>query len=325
MVDDFGDEFPLDNDLIDDDVLIDNDEPVSNDTLIDDNIPPHNDDSLDTPSDPGLTTAEGDKNSADEPSEHEVTKPFLQWTPETVQTQDMEKLGIIVNTTARVVVCLYCRTVVKPKALHHHINYTHRLLSATHLFCSNLTEEYNLIEEPQQQHGIKMAIFGLPIFQKYLSCDLCGTAFQTRSSMLRHIKESSNCSTASHRERDAQAFFPGSNMMFFAVVLPSTSPAPDPNDSVALIKKLFSPPKFQNIPITPATSFRDANHFLRIEHWDKYVEGLTGAQIQKIARERKPELRALVLPVVESYARSAVNGLMKTDHAIKVAIGDYNR
>lgn len=104
----------------------------------------------------------------------------------------------------------------------------------------------------------------------------------------------------------------------------STSPGSNPNNPVALIKKLYSPPAFHTIPITPAASFPDANHFLRVEHLEEHVQGLMGEQIQKIVREREPELREEVRAVVESYVKNMVKDLMSTDHAIKVAIGDYN-
>jgi len=51
---------------------------------------------------------------------------------------------------------------------------------------------------------------------------------------------------------------------------------------------------------------------------------MTGEGIQKIVREREPQLREAVLPIVESYAKEMVKELSGTDHAIKVAIGDYN-
>lgn len=45
---------------------------------------------------------------AQQQQESETPKTFLQWTPETVQTPEMESAGIAINTVARVVVCLAC-------------------------------------------------------------------------------------------------------------------------------------------------------------------------------------------------------------------------
>ena len=271
----------------------------------------------------GSNRTESEGSNRAEP-EAAAIKPYLQWTPENIQTPEMERVGIIVNSAAKVIICVSCRSVVKPLTLHNHINHTHRPLTATHKFCSDLTREYNIIEDPQRQNGIKPPIFGLPLYPKFLACDACGAAFKTRGSILRHVRETGDCSSASHQECHAQAYFPGSNRMFFGVDVPSMTPAASTNISVTLIKKLYSPPPFHAIPITAAKSFRDANHFLRVEHWEQHVEGMTGEGIQKVVREREPELREVVLPIVETYAKDMVKELSSTDHAVKVAIGDYN-
>ena len=78
----------------------------------------------------------------------EANKPFLQWTPETVQTPEMERVEIVINTTTKVIVCLDCKSVAKPTAIHHHINHTHHLVTATKKYCSSLILEYDLITEP---------------------------------------------------------------------------------------------------------------------------------------------------------------------------------
>lgn len=51
---------------------------------------------------------------------------------------------------------------------------------------------------------------------------------------------------------------------------------------------------------------------------------MTGEEIQKIVREREPQQREAVLRIVEVYAKDVVKELSSTDHAVKVAIGDYN-
>lgn len=249
---------------------------------------------------------------------------FLQWTPETVQTAEMKRVGLVVNTAARVVICLGCQSAIKPPTLYRHINHTHYPLTATRKFCSDLVEKHNLIQDPQRPFGVITAIFGLPLSSKHLSCDNCGAAFQTKPSILRHIREVPGCSSAGYQTRPTQSLFPQSNRQFFGVDILSDSPACDPNNQVALIKKFYSPTPFHALPITAAHSFRDANHFLRVEHWEEHVEGMTGEVIHKVVREREPQLRETVLTVVEMYARNMVKELTGTDHAIKVAIGDYN-
>ena len=251
-------------------------------------------------------------------------EPFLQWTLETVQTPEMERVGIAINTTSRVIICIDCRSVVKPKALHHHLNYIHHPLTATRDFCSGLAREYDIPDVPLRPRSIRAAIFGLLLFSGYNSCNDCGAAFETEKSILRHIRENPECASASYEERPAQIYFPGSRRMFFGVTTPPAPLTDGPEDPVELIKKRYSPQPFHTIPITSAPSFRDANNFLREEKWDQYVNGISGGTIQEIVRERAPKLREEVMPVVEAYARCMVEELSATDHAIKVAIGDYN-
>ena len=197
-------------------------------------------------------------------------------------------------------------------------------LSASPEFCSGLVEDYNPAEEPQQPHGVKTAIFGLLLFSGNLSCNNCGTAFQTKTSILRHLKENPSCTSSSYQMRPTQIYFPNSQRLLFGVTVPPTPSTKHSKDLSLLIKEIYSPLPFSAIPIKPATSFHDANHFLRVEQWEHHVEGMTGTQIQAVVREREPEQRKIIKPVVEAYARCMVEELTRTDHAVKVAIGDYN-
>ena len=194
----------------------------------------------------------------------------------------------------------------------------------TYKFCSNLAREYALIQEPLWPCHFITAIFGLPVFPKYLSCDDCSATFRVKASMLRHMKESNDCVLGSYHEHSAQAYFPGSKRMFFGVIVPNMSLTNNLNIPMMLIKKFYLPPPFHALPIASAMTFWDANHFLRVENWEKHVEGMTGEGIQKVIREHEPELRQTVLPIVEVYMIDVVKELSGTDHAVKVAIGDYN-
>jgi hypothetical protein len=111
--------------------------------------------------------------------------------------------------------------------------------------------------------------------------------------------------------------------MYFGVQLQRASNAvEDPSDPVVYLKAKFSPPPFNQVPITcPAPC--DTNHFLNHAHWHKHVEGRTGAEIHHVVREREPELRAEVRVVMERYAKDAIKKLEKLDDEAKGAIGDY--
>lgn len=243
-------------------------------------------------------------------------------TEDTVQTDEMKKAGIVVNTAMRIAICLGCRCAIRPGSIYSHVSREHSL-PATRKFCEGLGAKYNLHQEPLRPGKIVDAIYGFTLFPDYWSCDNCGAAFQLESSATRHHRDSPGCHSASHTKRFAQSYNAKSNRGFFGVTIPS-SPRSDPGaDLVALVKKTYSPTPFHAIPIK-AVGFRDANHFLSIEKWSEYVEGMTGEQIWNIVREGEPEVRELVKEIVHDYATEAVKNLSSARNSIKVAVGDYN-
>ena len=243
-------------------------------------------------------------------------------TEDTIQTDQMEKAGIIVNSALRIVICLGCRAVVKPAAIYGHVGRDHSL-PVRRNFCQGLTATYNLHKEPTRPGKVIDAIYGLDIIPDYWSCDNCGAAFQTDASMSRHHRDVLDCRPATHTKRPAQSYFPSSNRLFFGVTLPAPPPSHFGPNPVSLIKNAYLPTPFEALPIQ-AIGFRDATHFLTIEKWTDHVAGMTGEGIYAIVREREPELRVLVRKVVLAYAREAVADLGGADNSVKVAIGDYN-
>lgn len=242
-------------------------------------------------------------------------------TSDTVQTEGMKKAGIIVNTALGIVICLGCRSVVRPLNLYTHITKGHSL-PVTRTFCQSLTRDYELQKEPTRPGKIVNAIFGLDIVHDYWSCGNCGAAFQTQGSAGRHGRDNPSCLFASHTKQPAQSYFPTSGRTHFGVTIPAPPSDPSPNP-VTIIKSSYNPTPFRAIPIQ-VVGFRDANHFLSIEKWAVYVEGMTGEQIWYICRESEPELRELVKGVVAKYAKEAVEDLGSAENSIKVAIGDFN-
>jgi hypothetical protein len=243
-------------------------------------------------------------------------------TEDTIQTDQMGKAGIIVNSALRVVICLGCRAVVKPAVIYEHVARGHSL-PVSRDFCQGLAKTHNLHKEPTRPGKVIEAIFGLDITPDYWSCDNCGAAFQTEVSVARHHRENLDCHSATHTQRLAQSYAPTSNRMFFGVTLPATPPSLLGPNPVSLVKNAYSPTPFQELPIQ-AIGFRDANHFLTIEKWSDYVAGMTGEGIHAIVRESEPELRVLVKKIVLAYAKEAVGDLGSAENAVKVAIGDYN-
>lgn len=244
-------------------------------------------------------------------------------TEDTVQTDKMKDAGVIVNTALRVVICLGCRCVLRPSAIASHVSKEHSL-PITRTFCEDLLKRYNLDKEPTRPGKIIDAVYGLDIFHDFWSCNGCGAAFQTEGSAVRHHRDSevSECQSASHSKRPAQAYSAKSNRFYFGVTIPPSSSNTGP-DPISLIKSSYSLPSFKTLPIKPL-SFRDSGHFLAIEKWLEYVEGMTGEAIWRISREREPELRAFLKDIIKNYADDAVKSLGSADNSVRVAMGDYN-
>jgi len=245
------------------------------------------------------------------------------WTEEMVQTEEMAGLGICVNSTARVIVCLACSSAIKPSEIRQHLRKHQLLSSTTDTFFQDLIKTYDLIEDPVRARPgrIITAIYGLELFTGFFSCDTCGHAYKLEKKAKQHVSRTPSCD--SYSRRYTQILRPSAKQGYFGVDLSSTTePIEDPLDPLIYLEKKFAPPLFQQIPIT-CPSPRDANHFLNLEHWNKHVEGRTGADLINVTREREPELRAEVRVAVERYARDAVKCLERVDNEFKKVIGDY--
>lgn len=263
-----------------------------------------------------------DPNTSHHSPSPEQDTPKATWSEDTVQTESMSRLGICINTAARVVVCLTCAAVIKPLELGSHLSKKHPPMSITPPFYQELVDTYQLREDPLRSRPgrIITAIYGLDLVEGYLSCNTCGYACKTEGRMKNHISNSQGCKH--YRSRYAQAFRSRSNQMFFGVDLHKPDVTVHPLDPVAYLKAKFAPLPSNQVPITPPAP-SDTHNFLNREHWHKHVAGKTGAEIQQVVREREPELRKEVRIVLERYAKNAVKKLDQLDNEAKGAIGDY--
>ena len=194
----------------------------------------------------------GDGNGNDNgPLAPDTRNSKAKWSEDTIQTEAMSWLGICINTAARVVVCIACASVIRPLELPTHFSKTHPLMSISATFCQELTNTYNLCEDPlgSQPSTIITAIYGLDLMTGYLSCDTCGYACRTENHIKTHIGKAQECRT--YRCRYAQAFQLSSNRMYFRVMLQHASDQiKDPLDPVAYLKAKFTPLPFNQVPIS---------------------------------------------------------------------------
>ena len=305
--DDFEDaDETLVNSLVDVSEACDPDEPNDDPTAIDDD----NDHGRDY-----VDSRDGDYTP---PSDN----PRARWSEVTVQTEEMSRFGICVNTAARVLVCIACATVIKPLQLPHHFSKTHPPISIPAAFCHELIDTYNLHQDPLQLRPGQLitAIYGLDIFDGYFHCNTCGYAYKTEKRIKDHVQNSQRCTL--YRRGYAQTFR-ASNRMYFGVDLQqSPDLIEDPLDSLNYLKTKYAPLPFNQVPIQCPEAC-DANHFLNLEQWHKHIEGRAPEEVHRVVRVREPELRKEVRIVVERYARDAVKKLEKVDNEVKGAIGDY--
>ena len=247
------------------------------------------------------------------------------WSEDTVQTEAMSRLGICVNTAARVLVCIACSSVIKPLELPGHLTKSHSPMSTSAAFSQELSNTYDLRADLDSRPGrIITAIYGLELVRGYLACDTCGYACKSCDSIGRHIKGSPGCND--YQACLVQTFRPSSKRLYFGVTLkpePMEELEDESLDPVLYLKKKYAPTPFSNIPIRSPKTPRDANHFLALEKWDLYVEGKTGSEITWAVREREPELRSEVRICVDRFAVDVAQKLNKVTHEARAAIGDY--
>lgn len=258
----------------------------------------------------------------------------LRWGPETLQTPQLQKLGIVINVDHKVAICLECSSAIPPAELYNHLrkhghhlrqdfHHGQRLAFATRDFCKRLIRRYRL-EDPRLRGptAIITAIFGLPVREGFLRCTGCGYAAQTSKTMTRY-HTTTHCDGTTIVEGPCQTWFPTSRRQYFGVQLHDHSGL-DQIDPVALFIEQFSLDPYENIPIQATTHPRDMNIFLRYENWLGEVEGMTGAQIFDIAWNALPKLRPMVCAVVSEYVSVLVKELEGTDPEQRLAIGDYD-
>lgn len=251
--------------------------------------------------------------------------PKAGWSEDTVQTEAMARLGICVNTVARVIICMACASAIKPLELPEHLAKTHPPISTSTAYSQELVNTYDLRSDLDSRPGtIITAIYGLELVNGYLTCNNCGYACKSEKAMGRHMKNSKGCNTV--QERPVQTFRPSSKRSYFGVNLepePAEEAVGASLDPLTFLKKKFAPIPFSSIPIKSPKTSQDANHFLNLERWDLYVEGKTGAEIRDAVREREPELRNEVRICVERYAIDIVEKLIGVDHELRAAMADY--
>jgi hypothetical protein len=245
-----------------------------------------------------IDTHEDNDNDNDEFTDHstdeERSGPLhkdataARWSEDTIQTEAMSRLGICINTAARVLICIACASAIRPLELPGHLITSHPPMSTSTAFSQELANMYDLHVDLKSRPGfIITAIYGLDLVDGYLACDTCGHTCKSRDLMRRHMKAIFGCKT--FREHLVQTFRPKSKQLYFGVNL-DPKPREESANSASLnplvyLKKKYAPIPFSDILIKSLKTPRDAHHFLALKKWDVYVEGRTGAEITQAVRE----------------------------------------
>ena len=246
------------------------------------------------------------------------------WSEDTVQTEAMVRLGVSVNTAAKVLICTSCRTAIKPSDLPQHLSRVHHPMSTTSEASDELATAYGLREDLEWRPGtIITAIYGLDVLGGYLACETCGYACKTHETMTCHIKKSKRCK--SFRDCPVQTLRPSSRRLYFGV-RPAPLAVGDLEDALLdplTHMKKFTPKPFSQIPIQPPNSPRDSNNFLSLERWDLYVQGKTGTDLNDATRGREAEYREDVRICVNRFTAQITNDLARVGNQVKSAMADY--
>jgi hypothetical protein len=279
-----------------------------------------------------LTFSPGSATGTDSGHSSHSTGP-LRWGPETIQSPQMEQLGIVINRDHKVVICLVCSSAIIPEKLYEHIHKPghherrdfhrgQRLSFATRDFCQLFVRRHKL-RNPNlhQPTTIIPPIFGLPIREGFFCCSKCGYAVQVRPSIYRHQR---HCEGSGITIGPCQTWFPSSKRQYFAIQFHNLPNPSDPLGPATLFMEQFAFNPYQDIQIQATAHPRDMNIFLTYENWLEEVQGMTGGQIVEIVRNPLPRLRPLVREAVDQYTSKVVKDLIATGPDQRLAIGDYD-
>lgn len=258
----------------------------------------------------------------------------LDFGTETLQDEEMQSLGIGINSGHNLVICTICHSAIVPEKLYSHIRIPghhekkdfkkgQRLAFVTKEFCQQFISNHDLGDpNSKQPKSIIPAIPGLEIRTGMMICSCCGYAVQTKKALCRH--QALNCPQGRILKGPAQTFLISLHSRYFGVKLPPRSNF-NPQDSTALFYKQFASDPYTDIPIQATIHPREMNIFLTRENWLDEVDGMTGHQITKLARGALPNLRARARKSVSHYILKRVNELKGGEHPTQIAMGDYNK
>jgi hypothetical protein len=268
------------------------------------------------------------------------TTTQLPFGTETLQTPQMQELGIGINIEHKVVICSICNKAILPNMLfvhlrepngilqksgvgRHHVSGSfkpgRKLAFFTKAFCAKFIEDHKL-EDPINPQTIIQAIPGLTVRLKMLCCSHCGYAAVTHRSLSGHKKV---CPQSVVEECQAQTFNSSITKLCFGVRLPHQS-NPSPLVAAILFRQQFSTDLHAAVPVQATLHPREMNIFLRYENWLNEVDGMTGSQITELARRAQPDLRERVKETILRYALVVVTKLQGIDDSVSLALGDYN-
>jgi len=259
----------------------------------------------------------------------------LKFGSETLHDDDMQLLGIVVNTDHKLVICVTCHSAITPSKLYDHVRLPdhhkrddfkkdQRLAFATREFFDKLVSHHCLGDpRSKRPNTIVPAIPGLAVRKKMFVCKNCSYAVKTRKRA--HIHRGGHCPGSKILKGPAQTFLLSSNRDYFGVKLPRYT-NPNPLDPALLFHKQFASNPYADIPVDAAAHPREMNVFLATAtDWLIEVDGMTGRQITDLARHARPDLRKGVKGTVSRYVLKAVSELRGTEGPMRLAIGDYNK
>ncbi|EKM81396.1 hypothetical protein AGABI1DRAFT_125786 [Agaricus bisporus var. burnettii JB137-S8] len=205
-------------------------------------------------------------------------------TPDTLQTILLNRYGLVVNTTHKVLICLGCQAAIDPTAVRQHFFKNHKSHTTPLDLQAQLDTEASTLypditSSPFHPTEPVDLIYGLedPVAD-YLQCNICKHCFASTKSFDKHPCSSRE---ATWIKTSAQRFVKNFTSPWFAVKPTETAGTEESHRwaSYQSQQALTAP-----VAYTPSQSddFRVLHQFLRNERWIQRVDGLSHEELMHI-------------------------------------------
>jgi Orsellinic acid/F9775 biosynthesis cluster protein D len=213
----------------------------------------------------------------------------------------LEKLGLVINTEYKVVICLACQRAVHIGNLLSHLRGHFPRTALPQSLESSLQQEFDISTTRRSYHPPTpeaiAPIFGLKIHKDYHFCTRCGRGYSSINSVKNHMYCYQQCplipgAPQQYYSGDAQTVVDGPYRRYFRVDLSLLGPPPAETVFDVLIAN--RPVRdLSQMPLSLPTNYEDLNLFLTTEHWLLHVKDFPPGELVSLVQPPTKEERLL--------------------------------